>query len=144
MWWTSACFSGDALCPWGDGRDYPAVGMQVTQLPAGCSTVSKPLSPPLLCLGVTAGCLQRKHLSHIWPYQPSLGFGLHPCLLLLAQYFSSPKAGASRLLPLHDISCTVRLAVPQGREGKKCCSSPVPGELLRPPASAPPQWPQRH
>lgn len=107
--WTSGLiFWGMHACPCtGGSRGGPGDGSWVTKPPGGCP---KLLSPPLPHPGF-AIVLPRWLLAMGTPEsrlapQPSLGFGLHPSLLPLVQYFSSPQAGASRLLSLHDFSCS--------------------------------------
>lgn len=143
LWWASGLISwGMHVCPCrGRSRGGPADGRRVTKLPRGCP---KPPSPPLPRPGF-ATVLPQQLLAMGTPesrlaLQPSLGFGLHPPLLPLVQYFSSLQAGASRLLSSHDFSCAGSPVTSPGWGGTRCQSPPLPPGLLvwglRPPPAA--------
>lgn len=122
------CAPGKPLRGWKQG----VPTMQMPLEPSGCpAAAAVPQAEGLHHLPRTVWasspscCLQWKHLSRVWS---SLGFGLHPCLLLLVQYFSSLKAGASRTLSLRGISCP----------GSPAAAPPAPPGRGNPP----PRWGQ--
>lgn len=112
-------------CPCtGGSRGGPGDGNWVTKLPGGCpKPPSPPLSHPGFAIVVPRWLLAMGTPESRLAPQPSLRFGLHPSLLPLVQYFSSPQAGASRLLSLHDFSCS---RSPPGSPGQGAQSARAP------------------